>query len=84
MTLNWQYSGMSALRHLRWSGIDFQHGRIQWRAQHDKIGFEHVTPMSRCNRFEFSKASFLENWHRLPNVHESRIRPLAHLVRVAN
>ena len=37
---------LSGIRHLRWSDIDLEHGRIRWRAVHDKIGFEHVTPMS--------------------------------------
>jgi integrase len=37
---------ISAIRHLRWSDIEPDQGRIRWRAEHDKIGFEHLTPMS--------------------------------------
>jgi len=37
---------LSAIRHLRWSDLDLERSRIRWRAAHDKIGFEHVTPMS--------------------------------------
>lgn len=37
---------ISAIRQLRWSDVDIGRGRIQWRAQHDKLGFEHTTPLS--------------------------------------
>jgi integrase len=37
---------LSAIRHLRWSDVDLERGRITWRAEHDKIGFEHITPIS--------------------------------------
>ena len=37
---------ISAIRQLRWSDVDLQQGTIRWRAQHDKIGFEHETPVS--------------------------------------
>jgi integrase len=37
---------ISAIRQLRWSDIELEQGRIRWRAEHDKIGFEHLTPMS--------------------------------------
>ena len=37
---------ITAIRHLRWSDIELDQGRIRWRAEHDKIGFEHLTPMS--------------------------------------
>ncbi len=37
---------LGAIRHLRWSDVDLEGARIRWRARHDKIGFEHVTPMS--------------------------------------
>jgi len=36
----------SGIRKLRWSDIDFDHGLITWRAEHEKTGFEHVTPLS--------------------------------------
>lgn len=37
---------INALARLRWSDIDLVHGRIRWRAENDKIGFEHVTILS--------------------------------------
>ncbi|MEO6865030.1 MAG: site-specific integrase [Gemmatimonadaceae bacterium] len=43
------YSGhrIGAIRHLEWSDINFATATIRWRSEHDKIGVEHVTPMSR-------------------------------------
>lgn len=43
------YSGhrIGAIRHLRWNDIDFARGTIRWRSEYDKIGSEHITPMSR-------------------------------------
>ena len=37
---------LGAVRHLRWSDVDLEGGRIRWRALHDKVGFDHETPMS--------------------------------------
>lgn len=37
---------LGAWRHLRWSDIDLEEQRIRWRPEHDKVGFEHQTPMS--------------------------------------
>ncbi|HKV51094.1 MAG TPA: tyrosine-type recombinase/integrase [Gemmatimonadaceae bacterium] len=37
---------ISALAQLRWSDVDLAHQRILWRAEHDKIGFEHETPLT--------------------------------------
>ncbi len=37
---------ISAVRHLHWSDVDTEQHTIRWRAQHDKLGFEHVTPIS--------------------------------------
>src|SRR6185437_12254248 len=42
---------ISAVAHLRWSDIDLAHSgreRILWRAEHDKIGFEHETPLTEA------------------------------------
>ncbi len=39
---------ISAICHLRWSDIDFNDRRVRWRAENDKIGNEHVTPVSRA------------------------------------
>lgn len=35
----------SAIRQLRWSDIDLEGGTIRWRAEVDKIGYEHRNPM---------------------------------------
>jgi integrase len=37
---------ISAVRRLRWSDVNWGQRTIRWRAEHDKIGFEHVTPLS--------------------------------------
>ncbi len=37
---------ISAIRQLRWSDVDLEQDRIRWRATHDKIGYEHMTPIS--------------------------------------
>jgi integrase len=36
-----------AIRQLRWSDIDVDGGTIRWRAEMDKIGYEHRNPMIR-------------------------------------
>ena len=37
---------IGAIRKLRWCDIDFEGGTILWRAEHDKAGHEHVTPLT--------------------------------------
>ena len=37
---------IGAIRQLRWSHIDFEGGTIVWRAEHDKSGYEHITPVT--------------------------------------
>jgi len=37
---------ISAIRQLRWSDIDDEAGVIRWRAEHEKSGFEHRTPVT--------------------------------------
>ncbi|MDE2659334.1 MAG: tyrosine-type recombinase/integrase [Acidobacteriota bacterium] len=37
---------IGAIRHLRWLDIDFERRTIRWRAEHDKSGHEHVTPVT--------------------------------------
>lgn len=51
---------ISAIRHLRWSDVDLEQGRIRWRAIHDKIGFEHVTPISETLCTTLRRA---RTWH---------------------
>jgi integrase len=38
---------IGAVRLLRWSDIDLQQGIVRWRAEHDKIGYEHTTPLTK-------------------------------------
>ncbi len=37
---------IGAIRQLQWSDIDFEGGTILWRAEHDKSGYEHITPVT--------------------------------------
>ena len=37
---------IGAIRQLRWSDIDFEGGAIRWRAENEKTGYGHVTPVT--------------------------------------
>ena len=37
---------IGAIRNLRWSDIEFEDKTILWRAEHEKTGYEHRTPMT--------------------------------------
>ncbi|MDE0357883.1 MAG: tyrosine-type recombinase/integrase [Gammaproteobacteria bacterium] len=37
---------IGAIRHLRWNDIDFENGIVRWRAEHEKTGYEHRTPLT--------------------------------------
>jgi integrase len=37
---------IGAIRMLRWSDIDLKAARVRWRAENDKIGFEHTTALA--------------------------------------
>ena len=37
---------IGAIRKLRWSDIDFEERTIVWRAEHEKTGYEHRTPVT--------------------------------------
>ncbi len=37
---------IGAIRNLRWSDVDFEGREVRWRAEHEKTGYEHVTPMT--------------------------------------
>ena len=37
---------IGAIRQLRWGDIDFEGGAIVWRAEHDKSGYQHITPVT--------------------------------------
>jgi integrase len=44
---------IGAIRQLRWSDVDLGRGVIRWRVEHDKIGLEHETPLTRSVRQTF-------------------------------
>ena len=37
---------IGAIRQLLWADIDFEGREIRWRAEHEKTGYEHVTPLT--------------------------------------
>ncbi len=37
---------IGAIRQLQWSDIDLESGAIRWRAEHEKTGYEHRTPVT--------------------------------------
>jgi len=37
---------IGAIRNLKWSDIDFESETVKWRAEHEKTGYEHVTPLT--------------------------------------
>ena len=37
---------IGAIRQLRWSDVDLDGGVIRWRAEHEKSGYEHKTPVT--------------------------------------
>ncbi|MXW09155.1 MAG: tyrosine-type recombinase/integrase [Gammaproteobacteria bacterium] len=37
---------IGAIRHLQWSDIDLEAGTVRWRAEHEKTGYEHTTPVT--------------------------------------
>jgi len=37
---------IGAIRKLRWPDIDFEDKTIRWRAEHEKTGYEHITPLT--------------------------------------
>ena len=37
---------IGSIRQLRWSDVDLKEKRITWRAENDKLGKQHVTPVS--------------------------------------
>ena len=37
---------INAIRQLRWSDIDLEDGMVRWRAEHEKTGYEHRTPVT--------------------------------------
>jgi integrase len=44
---------INSIRLLRWPDVSFDAGSIRWRGDHDKLGHEHVTPMTDAARLAF-------------------------------
>jgi len=72
---------IGAIRMLRWNDVDFAHARIHWRADADKIGFEHTVPASeaaleaRCERHCIAgRLSVAPGCSLLPRARRSRAR----------
>ncbi|MGH2487194.1 MAG: tyrosine-type recombinase/integrase [Ktedonobacterales bacterium] len=66
-TIHWQFRlalvlahetghRIGAIRMLRWSDVDVKAARIRWRAENDKIGFEHTTPITAAAVTELETA----------------------------
>ena len=61
---------IGAIRQLRWPDIDFEGGTILWRAEQDKSGYEHVTPVTGE-----ALAALEEAWRRNPGTGETPVLP---------
>ena len=58
---------MSAIRRLRWVDLDFGRQLVRWRAENDKIAFDHVTPLTevalvQLQRAQREQATIGEGW----------------------
>jgi integrase len=47
---------IGSIRLLRWSDVDWEKNAIRWRGENDKIGFEHVTPLTLTGKEALSRA----------------------------
>ena len=54
---------IGAIRLLRWSDVDLERATIRWRAENDKIGFEHTTPLTAEAVAELRAA-----WQQAPGI----------------
>ena len=61
---------IGAIRHLRWADIDFDDRTILWRAEHEKTGYEHVTPLT-----DEAVAAFEEARRRNPGTGDTPVLP---------
>ncbi len=61
---------IGAIRQLRWCDIDFEGGTILWRAEHDKSGHEHATPVTGD-----ALAALDEARRRNPGIGEAPVLP---------
>ncbi len=61
---------IGAIRKLRWSDVDLEDNMIRWRAETEKTGYEHVTPMTPAARAALSRAR-----DRNPGIGDAPILP---------
>lgn len=61
---------IGAVRLLRWSDVDLDKGRFQWRAETDKIGYAHVTPMT-----EDARAALVSARYHQPGIGDAWVFP---------
>jgi len=61
---------IGAICQLRWTDISFEGGTILWRAEHDKSGHEHVTPVT-AEALEVLE----EAWRKNPGPGEAPVMP---------
>lgn len=61
---------IGAIRQLRWADIDLENGMIRWRAETEKTGYEHATPMTREARDALESAR-----SRNPGIGEAPVLP---------
>lgn len=47
---------IGAIRTLRWSDIDLENDQVRWRAESEKTGYEHVTPLTAETRWALEQA----------------------------
>jgi integrase len=74
-----------AIAGLRWSDVDFDGGRILWRAENEKTGYEHVTPASHAAletlRFALSQNPAVGDGPVMPSPKDPARGPSRHLMR---
>jgi integrase len=51
---------IGSIRLLRWSDVDWEKSTIRWRGENDKIGFEHVTPLTTAAKEALNRARKLQ------------------------
>ena len=61
---------IGAIRHLRWSDVDFDRETIRWRSEHEKTGYEHRTPLSAK-----ALAVLRQAWKRSPGIVDAPVLP---------
>ena len=63
---------IGAIRKLRWADIDFGDREARWRAEHEKTGYEHVTPLT-----DEAVAVLRQAWKRSPGLGDAPVLPSA-------